>query len=237
MSWAKDEVSSKRFLDALLAMQEALPRDKQLSDQAIKLYAASLQDIPLNDVLKACVKASMQCEFFPKPVELRNLALGSADDTAEIEATKALGAIGSVGAYRSVVFDNPVTQAVIMRSFGGWPKFCEMLESERKWRHQEFVKAYKAFAAQNVRHFGELHGIAATHNGAHAVHAAPQVPAIVGDPHKAKEILSLQNENTPGVLLGGLKELMSVVPEEPKALSRSDVLDQVEILKRIENKG
>lgn len=47
-----------------------------------------------------------------------------------IEAAKVLKAIGDVGGYQSVVFDDPVTMAVIHGSYGGW----RLLSARRRLR-------------------------------------------------------------------------------------------------------
>lgn len=234
MDW-NDKEERFRFIQSMNALQEAVPRKTPLTDAGIKLYAYSLEDVPIDDVVRTCVKASQQCEFFPKPVELRKIALGSTEDIAEVEATKAINAIARVGSYRSVVFDNPVTQAVIERSFGGWPKFCEMLESERKWRHKEFVSAYKAFAAQGVQHFGTLHGIAAISNNAHAPNAPEERPAIVGNPQKAVQVMALESSNPTDILLNGLTEKMAIDCKQ-KCMNESwnDAQNKVEQLKALE---
>ena len=50
---------------------------------------------------------------------LEHISGGSAEDKAEVEAGKVLTAIGRHGGYASVVFDDPVTQAVIVQAYGG----------------------------------------------------------------------------------------------------------------------
>lgn len=45
---------------------------------------------------------------------------GFVEDRAIIEVSKVLEAVRQHGAYSNVIFDSPVTQAVIARAYGGW---------------------------------------------------------------------------------------------------------------------
>lgn len=49
---------------------------------------------------------------------------GFVEDKAIVEVGKVLEAVRKHGAYWSVVFDVPVTQAVIARAYGGWARLC-----------------------------------------------------------------------------------------------------------------
>jgi hypothetical protein len=59
----------------------------------------------------------------PKPVELIEYIAGSPQDVADramLQAHLVIDAIRQHGAYKSVKFDDAVTNAVIDQGFGGW---------------------------------------------------------------------------------------------------------------------
>lgn len=60
--------------------------DTQLSAQRLVLYAQALSDIGRESLALAFVEAGKRCQFFPRPAELRELAVGKADDQQEVEA-------------------------------------------------------------------------------------------------------------------------------------------------------
>ena len=77
---------------------------------------------PFAEVERAAlaVVATRKFTTIPPPAEfLEFLTGGSLEDRGEVEAGKVLQAIGQHGRYSSVVFDDAVTQAVIMQAYGG----------------------------------------------------------------------------------------------------------------------
>jgi hypothetical protein len=98
-----------------------------LSAQGIALRFKLLEPFSLPEVEKAAlsIMASRKYTSMPVPADfLEHISGGSAEDKAEVEAGKVLSAIGQHGGYASVVFDDAVTQAVIVQAHGGWPKLC-----------------------------------------------------------------------------------------------------------------
>ncbi len=90
----------------------------------------------------------------PKPVELRELALGATDDAAERAWLTYKRLAREVGGYQSPQFDDDVLADTILAVFGSWEHACwqdltpEMWASKRK----EFGRVYRACA------LGEAHG-------------------------------------------------------------------------------
>lgn len=114
-------------------------------------YWMGLSDLELSDVQRAVSRAMRECQFMPRPIELRRLA---GQDTPEAAAMIAWGdverAIG-LGPYKHVDFTDKLVNAVI-RNMGGWPSFLGRLsdaESE-KWARIEFLKCYGVFAQRGV---------------------------------------------------------------------------------------
>jgi len=102
------------------------------------------------------------------------------EDRAIVEVGNVLSAVSKYGAYSSVVFDDPVTQAVIVRHYGGWVRFCS--ECDDKGFRREFVHVWMAYHRQEIRHTGHLPGIFEITNKAHGYHEHIPPPKLIGEP-------------------------------------------------------
>ena len=118
------------------------------------------------------------------------LSGGNVEDIAEVEAGKVITAIGQHGSYRSVVFDDPVTQAVIQNAYGGWVKICDDcgVEDSEKWFRKEFAKAYAAYRRQGIEYYGVLAGITEIENTARGYLQFVDAPDMIGNPEKAMQV-------------------------------------------------
>lgn len=107
-------------------------------------YEMALDDLPLDVIDGAVRRAMRECKFMPSGRELREFA-GAIETPSESRAVIAYGAathaVQSVGAYRSVCFDDPMTNAVI-RNLGGWERFCDWPVEEVQWRKRDFEQSY-----------------------------------------------------------------------------------------------
>jgi hypothetical protein len=164
----------------------------QLSTAGVALRFEALKRCALEDINKASLRMLGSRKFTTMPTVadfLENIMGGSADDKGLVESGKVWRAIRERGAYQNVVFDDPVTQAVIVDIYGGWQKLCrEMVESEQKWFVKEFAKAYGAFHRQGVKHFGSLPGIYG------------EITFTIGDKKKALAVLTTLNETEDGIV-------------------------------------
>jgi len=191
MDW-EDKDQRKRFLQGLAGLCQL--HNRKVTKQMAKMYFFALGHFDIEDVLRAMVAAVSMNKFFPKPSEIIEIMQGSPEDVAEVEASKVWKAITHVGGNQSVVFDNPVTSAVVEYGFGGWVKLCsEMRMDEEKWFRKGFVKTYTAFSRQNVQHFGELAGRAAISNAAHCKPHHESL-ALIGDADQAQAALAAGNQ-------------------------------------------
>lgn len=109
------------------------------------------------------------------------------EDMAIVEVGKVLEAVRKHGAYSSVVFDDPVTQAVIARNYGGWPRLCR--ECDAKGFRREFARTWVAYCRQKVECFGYLHGIHESTNRSTGFYEYIHPPKIIGDTEIARAVL------------------------------------------------
>ncbi|MDR3358718.1 MAG: DUF6475 domain-containing protein [Desulfovibrio sp.] len=167
---------------------------QSLSAQGVMLRFKLLARFDYAEVEKAAlsVMATRKYTTMPTPADfLEHIGGGSAEDKAEVEAGKVLAAIGRHGAYTSVVFDDAVTQAVIVQAYGGWPKLCAEcgVEESENWFRKNFVKAWAAYSRQGVKQFGHLPGLFEITNHGNGFYEHIDPPKPVGDPAKARAVL------------------------------------------------
>lgn len=127
--------------------------------------------------------------FMPMPADIVRLIDGTGGSRAQLAWTGVRDAIRSVGPYRSVVFDDPITHAVI-EDMGGWIRLCEMLTEEAPFRGKEFADRYQAYSVRGgpARHVGVLGG---EHDLANRDRFPDYVrkPLLVGDPARALAVM------------------------------------------------
>ncbi|SIO26006.1 DUF6475 domain-containing protein [Halodesulfovibrio marinisediminis] len=202
MDWnniAERDVFLKRFLGLCELFGVAADEFKT------ELYFRALSGFSAQEVVRGIDRAVTQCRFFPKPVELLELIQGCPEDIAEVEAGKVVEAVKRVGSWKSVVFDDAVTAAVVEQGFGGWVKLCsDMTARDEKWFRKDFCRLYVSFARQNVRVTGALAGQAAIANNAHCNKYLEPV-ALVGNAQKAQAIFAAgsKGQGTPIAMLAG----------------------------------
>ena len=165
-----------------------------LSAQGVALRFKLLEQFSLPEVEKAAlsVMATRKYTSMPTPADfLEHISGGSAEDKAEVEAGKVLEAIGRHGAYSSVVFDDAVTQAVIVQAYGGWPKLCQDcgVEESEHWFRKNFARTWAAYSRQGVKQSGHLPGLFEITNCSNGYHEHVDPPKLVGDPAKARAVL------------------------------------------------
>ena len=167
---------------------------QSLSAQGVALRFKLLEQFDFTEVRQAAlsVMATRKYTSMPTPADfLEHISGGAAEDKAEVEAGKVLTAIGRHGGYASVVFDDPVTQAVILQAYGGWPKLCADcgVEESEHWFRKNFAKTWAAYSRQGVKQSGHLPGIIEITNHGKGFYEHIPAPQLVGDPVKARAVL------------------------------------------------
>lgn len=181
----------------------------ELSRPGLKMRFELLKPYPIEAVEQMALRLLATRKFTRMPTVAEMLDFlgdGSVEDRAEIEAAKVLKAIGDVGGYQSVVFDDPVTMAVIHGSYGGWRLLCaETSEADTRWFRQQFAKTYGAYARRDVKVFGHLPGQLEIDEAGRAGDSErlPR-PVLIGDRAKAQAVLEA-GENRDRVFLEGPK--------------------------------
>ena len=183
---------------------------QSLSAQGIALRFKLLEQFSFAEVQNAAlsIMATRKYTSMPTPAEfLEHIGGGAAEDKAEVEAGKVLSAIGRHGAYASVVFDDAVTQAVIVQAYGGWPKLCADcgVEESEHWFRKNFAKTWAAYSRQGVKQAGHLPGLFEISNCSNGYLQHIEPPKLVGDPAKARAVLEVGKSV---LMLGGGPEAL-----------------------------
>lgn len=176
-----NHINNHRFIEVMGALGEASGQESTPFKE--RIYAQGLEDISIEAIEEAAwsIIKSRTFASFPKIGEIRDAVGGKAEDVADVQAALVWQSIGRFGAIRSVVFEDPVTMAVIQQAFGGWQKLCsEMMEDQLQWFIKDFAKHYIAFKRSNVRHYGMLAGWADPKG---------RGPELIGDHQKAQAVL------------------------------------------------
>ena len=165
-----------------------------LSAQGIALRFKLLEQFGFAVVQEAALSIMETRKYtsMPTPADfLEHISGGSAEDKAEVEAGKVLDATGRHGGYASVVFDDAVTQAVIVQAYGGWPKLCADcgVEESEHWFRKNFAKTWAAYSRQGVKQAGHLPGLFEISNHSNGFYEHIPAPKLVGDPAKARAVL------------------------------------------------
>lgn len=131
------------FVRGLLVLGEAF--NEPVSELRIEAYFDALSDLPVSDVLAAMRGAVRSEAFFPKPVQLRNVAQGTTEDRAELALGDTMKAIRRFGSWTFPIFDDPNIMPTINALWGSWQRLCETLPAEGPeligWR-KAFLQAY-----------------------------------------------------------------------------------------------
>lgn len=221
-----NEETKIRFAEIMQGLAENF--GGELSKPGLKMRFELLRPYSIEAVEQMALRllATRKYTRMPTVAEmLEHLGDGSVEDRAEIEAAKVLTAIGDVGGYQSVVFDDPVTMAVIQGSYGGWRLLCaETSEADARWFRQQFAKTYAAYARREVKVFGHLPGQLEIDAAAGESLRTPK-PVLVGEQSRARAVLEA-GENRDRVFLEGPQSAPVAVQAAIESVLRRDQVDR-----------
>lgn len=201
------------------------PKFAELVSEVIGFYGRDVSDFQMEVWWETCRRYefadvrrafSLHCQdpdrgqFPPKPADLTRILQGSGGDRslrawAQVERT-----IRTVGPYQSLVFDDPVTHAVI-EEMGGWIRLCEVTDDDLPFRAAEFRKRYQGYALTGPKRFPpKLTGIT-EHLNAQQGMEIPS-PLAIGDPERAAQVL--QQGSKSGQRPTPLSQALRMAPDQ-----------------------
>lgn len=127
-------------------------------------------------------------QFAPKVADLARVLQGTTTDRAALAWGKCLEAMGSVGAYTDVVFDDPAIHAVV-EDLGGWPKLCRTETKELGYVQHRFCESHRAYAGRGQFDYPRRLMGDRSPDSVYAKSGLPlPKPALVGDAARAKQV-------------------------------------------------
>ena len=175
----KHHANDNRFIELMTILAEI--SGQQTTPFKESIYSRAFEEVPIEQLEAAAwaLVKSRTFASFPKIGEIFEfIGGGPVNDRAEVEASKVWQAVRDHGGWSSVCFDDPITQAVIVRGFDGWTKMCsELMEDKQRQFRFDFARMYSAFSRQGMAHYGALSGRGAGD------------PKLIGDRAKAMAVL------------------------------------------------
>lgn len=182
---ADDRVRFQRLLVDAMAFYRY-----DMSDFALGVWWQACESFDFDQVSKALTAHAMDPErgqFAPKPADIVRQLQGTHGDRALVAWGKAYEAIGRVGSWSSVAFDDGVIHAVI-EDMGGWTAICQTLIDDLPFLQRRFCDTYRAYAKRpDLRWPPHLACESESSNRLHGYAIKP--PTLIGDPGKAAEVM------------------------------------------------
>jgi len=159
-----------------------------VSEFTLAVWWQACQPFALEQVSKALTTHATDPErgqFAPKVADIVRILSGTYTDRAQLAWGKALEAMGSVGAYTDVVFDDPAIHATI-EDLGGWPKVCRAETKELSYLQHRFCESHKAYTGRGKFDYPRrLMGDRSPDHEYEKKGLSPPKPALIGDPELA----------------------------------------------------
>jgi hypothetical protein len=177
-----------KFLEVLAGVHDFY--GKELSAFAGQVWWQAVSGFGLEQATKALSAHLMdpdRGQFMPKPADLVRQLQGTHADRSLVAWGKVLETIRRVGAYKTVVFDDPAIHAAIT-DMGGWPAVCCTEVDELPFLQKRFCELHRVFAQRGQGEYPPaLMGVfeaANRHNG-----QPVQPPILIGDPARAQAVM------------------------------------------------
>lgn len=182
--------SEKAALAALVTDVLAYYR-QDVSEFTLTVWTAACEQFSIEQVRKALTAHATDAErgqFAPKVADLVRILQGTHTDRAQLAWGKAFEAMGTVGAYTDVVFDDPAIHACI-EDLGGWPKVCRADMKEIGHLQHRFCTSHKAYTGRGEFAYPRrLMGDRSPDHEYEKYGRPLPRPALVGDPEVCRQV-------------------------------------------------
>jgi hypothetical protein len=132
-----------KFAQCLAVLSETF--NESVSEVRAEAYFMALTDLPLDKIQDAVKDAVRTMRFFPKPIELRDLIVGSAQENAEQAWDSLRYEVRRVG-YVGKPHLDVITEFILDNTMGGWKWLCKTLPADEgaamSALKDEFTRAY-----------------------------------------------------------------------------------------------
>lgn len=166
--------------------------------------------------MNAHVKDAERGVFPPKVADIVRALQGTSTDRAALAWGKVLGAMGSVGAYQDVVFDEAAIHAAIV-DCGGWQKVCRGDLSELSYLQHRFCQSHKAYTERGAFDYPRMLGGDRSPDSEYLKYGRPlPKPVIVGDPVRAKQVMEAGGTGGPRITFKSFQDALALPVSAPQ---------------------
>jgi hypothetical protein len=189
------ETEKREFAEVLKATLDIY--GKEVSVSVLGLWWNALANYSIQEVRQGFtnfIRSADFGNFAPKPADIIKMIDGTGADRSLLAWTKVIQACGSVGAYRSVVFDDPIIHLVV-EDMGGWIKLCGSESDQLDFMRNDFSKRYRDYVVRGLadNYPKYLIGISEGDNKARGYRTTG--PVLIGDPGKCQLVLENGGDN------------------------------------------
>lgn len=182
-----DKPQFQKLITAVLAFYR-----QDVSEFALQVWWAACEAFDIEQVRKALNAHAIdpdRGQFAPKPADIVRALQGTRTDQARVAWGKLFDAMQRVGAYQSVVFDDPIIH-IVVNDIGGWQKLCRSSLDDLSYQEHRFCESYRAYVARPVAEYpAKLLGEFECINRMEGRTVGP--PVLIGNAQRAAEVLRL----------------------------------------------
>lgn len=152
-------LSRETFKNGIAGMCELFGHE--LSKASARLYYEAVKDLTDDEFNQAVGRVIRTRKFrnLPMPGELISSISEDPDIAASMALARVEKAMREIGAYKSVIFEDPAITATISVFDGAWTGICAMPEQEWKFARKDFLRLYKGFIGRRMNVQERLIGI------------------------------------------------------------------------------
>lgn len=142
----------------------------------------------VNNAMTAHMTDATSGQFAPKVADIVRIISGTTTDRAALAWGKTLDAMGRVGAYTDVVFDDPAIHAAV-EDLGGWPKMCRTETKDLIYLQHRFCESHKAYTGRGEFDYPRrLIGDRSPDHEYEKKRIPLPKPAVIGDKERARNV-------------------------------------------------
>ena len=130
----------EEFLRLMWEVSELYDKGKPTAG-ALKLYFVALAPLSLEEVAEALSYHVRISKFFPRPAEILAHSRGSVEDRARSAWRAVVSALGRIGSWSSVRFEDPAIHYAL-EQMGGWESLGNMETKDLPFREKDFIHWY-----------------------------------------------------------------------------------------------
>lgn len=184
-----NESDKPRFFSMLKQVMDYYRQDS--TEFMFDIFWDSCKDFDyevISKALNAHAKDPDRGQFAPKVADIVRQLSGTKTDKSMIAWGKVHDAMGRVGAYSDVVFDDPAIHAAVS-DCGGWVKMCRTETDELSYLQHRFCQSYQAYASRDDFDYPHVLGGDRSPDELYAKRGLPAPkPVLLGNPEKARII-------------------------------------------------